>query len=51
MATLNCKLGPLGQGEDGSRKSSGASQMERYDKSFKGEGKQTLEMKLTTPSY
>jgi hypothetical protein len=28
-----------------------ANQMERYDKSFKGEEKKTLEMKLTTPSY
>jgi hypothetical protein len=25
--------------------------MERYNKSFKGEDKKTLEMKLTTPSY
>jgi hypothetical protein len=28
-----------------------ANQMERYNKSFKGEEKKTLEMKLTTPSY
>jgi hypothetical protein len=26
-------------------------EMERYTKSFKGEDKKTLEMKLTTPSY
>jgi len=28
-----------------------ANEMERYNKSFKGEEKKTLEMKLTTPSY
>ncbi|MFH1595394.1 MAG: hypothetical protein ABIG94_03360 [Pseudomonadota bacterium] len=28
-----------------------AYQMERYNKSFKGEDKKTLEMKLTTPTY
>jgi hypothetical protein len=28
-----------------------ANEMERYSKSFKGEEKKTLEMKLTTPSY
>jgi hypothetical protein len=28
-----------------------ANEMERYSKSFKGEDKKSLEMKLTTPSY
>ena len=28
-----------------------ANAMERYNKTFKGEEKKTLEMKLTTPSY
>ena len=28
-----------------------ANEMERYNKSFKGEDKKALEMKLTTPSY
>ena len=28
-----------------------ANEMERYNKSFKGEEKKSLEMKLTTPSY
>lgn len=28
-----------------------ANEMERYNKSFKGEDKKPLEMKLTTPSY
>jgi hypothetical protein len=31
--------------------SAAANEMDRYNKSFKGEEKKTLEMKLTTPSY
>jgi hypothetical protein len=31
--------------------SAAANEMEHYNKTFKGEEKKTLEMKLTTPSY